>query len=763
MEPTRVAVSQTVSDESTSAESRKRKASDVSNKDAPIPRRKITRACDSCKVKKTRCTGTLPCTRCTRLSLPCKYNAAYSRGLPPEPLPASSSPHFADERRASEPECGPNPNSVRDLTNGGPLAKSNHAASSRNSPEPGSTDFEGNYLGPSSGVSFINRVWSRLHQDEAHYPGEHQDESSKNTAVFMFGDKPYVHSQETGFTLPSLGRALELVGIYFDFSMVTYRFIHRGNVESWTRQVYEYNIGPTNLPVGNMVARTAIVLMIFAVSTLYVELRPGDGPAGRSESELWYAASKYMSSLEVGPPRLETIQARLCQCLYLLSSSRANECWYSFGTTTQLVTALGLHRKWLGKPSKGCSYLELELRKRIFWSVYTLDKYLSIMFGRPRLLHDEDIDQELPDEMNDEDLLEEDPTRRTGSTDSMMIASVLHYRISELKFRLGRILGDISRQLYSIYPISRHSPLDTAIRLTSELEKWKETVPPLFNSVRPSSLIPPLCRQSQVLQLAYSHAMIHVTRSFLLSDFTDLSRRPKVPHPMVSSYVQKCIQAAEDIMTIIDDLAQQNVLIQSFWFTHYVCFCAILVVYIHTIQQHQKSKGISSSVSVSSAGSPGDPDKLRLLFSLAETCQRHLAEATRKNCPSRRYGIILEELRQEVHRQVGTAEFSVEVSHSGENHESQFLDTNHAAIQPITFDAQAEGFPAMHPAEMGFNTGDDVGFLESLEGSAWWAQLDSWVSWKPLNATYLICTVLCSYLSRPCLISPMIHRLLIFK
>lgn len=146
-------------------------------------------------------------------------------------------------------------------------------------------------------------------------------------------------------------------------------------------------------------------------------------------SERWYAASKYMTSLESGPPRLETIQARLGQCLYLLSSSRANECWYLFGTALQVVTALGLHRKVPPKLSKsGCSYLELELRKRIFWSAYTLDKYLSIMFGRLRLLHDEDLDQELPDEMNDEDLLEEDPARRTGSPDSMMIASVLHYR-----------------------------------------------------------------------------------------------------------------------------------------------------------------------------------------------------------------------------------------------------------------------------------------------------------------------------------------------
>ena len=138
-----------------------------------------------------------------------------------------------------------------------------------------------------------------------------------------------------------------------------------------------------------------------------------------------------MSALESGPPRLETIQTRLIQCLYLLSSSRANECWYSFGTTLQVVAALGLHRKWPAKLSRnGCSFLESELRKRIFWSVYTLDKYLSMMFGRPRLLHDEDIDQDLPGEINDEDLLEENPARRTGSTDSMMIASVLHYRLA---------------------------------------------------------------------------------------------------------------------------------------------------------------------------------------------------------------------------------------------------------------------------------------------------------------------------------------------
>jgi hypothetical protein len=111
---------------------------------------------------------------------------------------------------------------------------------------------------------------------------------------------------------------------------------------------------------------------------------------------------------EPGPPQLESVQARLALCLYLLSTSRINECWYTFGITTFIVMALGLHRK---RPAHSpvVGLIESECQKRAFWSAYILDRYLSVMKGRPRIFRDEDIDQEYPANVSDSDMVFTDP------------------------------------------------------------------------------------------------------------------------------------------------------------------------------------------------------------------------------------------------------------------------------------------------------------------------------------------------------------------
>lgn len=146
-------------------------------------------------------------------------------------------------------------------------------------------------------------------------------------------------------------------------------------------------------------------------------------------SEYWFAAADHMLSLQHGPSRLDTLQARMIQCLYLFESARANQCWYVFGITCHTLTALGFHRRHSGKFGlRQTSYIDGECQKRIFWSAYTLDRYLNMMLGRPRTFHDDEVDQDFPDEINDEDMTADGPRQGETDHDCCYTASILHFK-----------------------------------------------------------------------------------------------------------------------------------------------------------------------------------------------------------------------------------------------------------------------------------------------------------------------------------------------
>jgi len=133
--------------------------------------------------------------------------------------------------------------------------------------------------------------------------------------------------------------------------------------------------------------------------------------------------------MEMGPARLESIQARLAQCLYLMSSSRTNQAWYLFGTTAQLILALGLHNQRYSRSAhpRNC-LIEAECRKRVFWSAYTLDKYFNIILGRPGIFRDEDVDQQFPARVNDSELGSDKSDSRSRWTQCVMDAPVYHIK-----------------------------------------------------------------------------------------------------------------------------------------------------------------------------------------------------------------------------------------------------------------------------------------------------------------------------------------------
>lgn len=89
-----------------------------------------------------------------------------------------------------------------------------------------------------------------------------------------------------------------------------------------------------------------------------------------------------------------TLQALLAMELYLIGRASLRAASTVHGALTRMLYHLGLHRcpyRYVQLPSGICN-----LRQRIFWSAYVLDRYLSQALGHPASISDIEIDTCIP-------------------------------------------------------------------------------------------------------------------------------------------------------------------------------------------------------------------------------------------------------------------------------------------------------------------------------------------------------------------------------
>ena len=95
------------------------------------------------------------------------------------------------------------------------------------------------------------------------------------------------------------------------------------------------------------------------------------------------------------PSTLAGLQSLVALQSFLLSMLHLNAASRIGGVIVRVAFHLGLHRC----PSRfeQFSFAEADIRRRVFWSVYTLERYLSQSLGLPLDLKDDDIDVCYPD------------------------------------------------------------------------------------------------------------------------------------------------------------------------------------------------------------------------------------------------------------------------------------------------------------------------------------------------------------------------------
>ncbi len=165
---------------------------------------------------------------------------------------------------------------------------------------------------------------------------------------------------------------------------------------------------------------------------------------------------------------LRTVQTLMLLAIHCLRAPQGPGAWTYVGLAMRVAIDLGIHRRTatIRQPS-----LANELKKRLFWSCYNLDRQVSITLGRPFTISDRDIDLPLPLDIDEADI---DPAVAVRNLAGAHRTTTLSTFIHLTKLRI--IESNIQQ---NIYRVDRDSEVSDAEidGFLEQLDAWKRAIP----------------------------------------------------------------------------------------------------------------------------------------------------------------------------------------------------------------------------------------------------------------------------------------------
>ncbi|KAJ5263334.1 hypothetical protein N7478_010939 [Penicillium angulare] len=230
------------------------------------------------------------------------------------------------------------------------------------------------------------------------------------------------------------------------------------------------------------------------------------------------------------------------QALLIMSNSLFSRCderslsWLYAGNAFNMMIDLGLHV--LPSPNK-MSAEDLEVRKRVLWGAYSIDKIQCLYQGRPPLLRYMNFKASLHflDDYDELDPFQEityTPVKQQSMIPSLNVS--LLTKLCELSMIIDRILCELyseSRQM------SQNQSQTISDEINSELANWRRNLPPQLDYISHPAESVPLPQAFCLLPL--------FTSSYNQND------TPGTAHESVNT----CTAAANQIVQILHDYSQR--------------------------------------------------------------------------------------------------------------------------------------------------------------------------------------------------------------
>ncbi|KAK9321591.1 fungal-specific transcription factor domain-containing protein [Lipomyces orientalis] len=426
---------------------------------------------------------------------------------------------------------------------------------------------------------------------------------------FWFSESAAGEIDAKVLSLPSKSFAMQLVAWYFDNASPTYRILHRPSVEHWIECGFyaddepfdsgddavarpDLHASSTSKNANNQSLLTdrsisALLFSIWAMGCQFpVGVRAGSKQKRilqRRAEQFYLIAEKELRMVQSLVDRLTTLQAQFIMCQYLLTTSRVKASWDLLASVKNIANNLDLNRRNSGykESSTKCNdVLYIELRKRAFWAIYTLESYMCTMLGKTLTFSDEDITVGLPALTDDCRAFRTSPA--DGEDEEETEPNLMYTPIAHAK--LSKIIRRVLRRLYSdVVPENQEDVID---ELGNDVLKWVEELPPFLRLRSSGGLKLPYSRQLDVVRLAHAHALILIYRPSLNVGGQG-SYKSKVSISLrKQSHQEKCLDAALSVarMRGFRDLSG------SYWYISYIYFSAATVMFVFLAQHPNSSK-----------------------------------------------------------------------------------------------------------------------------------------------------------------------------
>ncbi|KAJ3039627.1 hypothetical protein HDV00_012085, partial [Rhizophlyctis rosea] len=377
---------------------------DDDNEQVGSKRKRITQACDACNKKKVKCDGTKPtCANCQRSNQPCSYSRGAKKRGPRAGYIESL------ENRLKEMEA-----LLKPLQSDGKVIEGSMGGFDGHFPKMG---------GPSAGSSN-----SSDGGDNDDGRGDDFGGSGSGNSGGGGGNPPFFNSPAMGYTSPIPASSqptpiaippeatAELIELYFHYVYPIMPLIHK----------------PTfmrNLPNESPLMLNAMYAVAARYST-HPSIRTNPNALYNS-GDVFYIKARELVDHYMDVPNVSTVNALLVLATYAAGSGRGSAAWMYSGMAIRMAQELKLNVEpefeEAYATTNRLSWLEREMRRRLWWCCFVLDRYAGAAADRSMIINEKDCKVYLPSNeyaWNSVTELNDEPADIGNNKDSFQIAVV---------------------------------------------------------------------------------------------------------------------------------------------------------------------------------------------------------------------------------------------------------------------------------------------------------------------------------------------------